>query len=135
MNQQKINKQILERLEKIELLIFKSKKKNNTKHKDFTDLTKINFDLNTRAFFKRYGKNLTGPKNFTLIVAFLCEGQVGKSILAEDIINCWNKNFVFLGGKKLTSGTFGTRAKEKEWIDSKKYRFYELTSKWQEIFS
>lgn len=136
MNQEQINKQILRRLEQIERVVFKSqkKKKDNLKQSDSINVVKIQFNLNVRAFFKKYSKGLTGPKNFTLVAAFLSKGQVGKSISAENIADCWNKNFSFLGGKKLTSRTYGTRAKENEWLDSKKYGFYELTSKWQKIF-
>ncbi len=95
---------------------------------------KINFSLNSRAFFKEYGKNLSGPKRFVLVVAYLAKGKRGSNVSSGEVKSCWNKHKKLLGGK-LTTGVYGTRAKEGGWLDATKDGFYHLTVSWQKIFN
>lgn len=102
--------------------------KENKKH----FIPKIEFDKNSRAFFKKYTQSITGPQKFVLVVAFLVKGKIKVNILFREIERIWNMNSGLLGGK-LTARIYGTRAKEKE--DSTKNGVYMLTEKWIEIFS
>ena len=92
----------------------------------------INFNLNSRAFFKQNVKSLTGPKKYTLVVAYLTKGKVGQELSSDKIKACWDKHSKLLGGK-LKSGVYGTRAKESGWLDDPKYGFYCLTKDWVDI--
>ena len=94
----------------------------------------VDFGLNSRAFFKGYGKNLSGPKKFVLVVSYLAKGKKEANITSDEVKNCWNKHKRLLGGK-LTTGIYGTRAKEGGWLDAAKNGTYHLTSRWQEIFN
>lgn len=94
---------------------------------------KLNFKLNSRAFFKKYGKGLSGPKRFVLVVAYLAKGNKQSDITSDEVKNCWNKHQKLLGGK-LTTGVYGTRAKEDGWLDAAKNGSYHLTDSWETIF-
>ncbi|MDD5043453.1 MAG: hypothetical protein PHD51_02155 [Patescibacteria group bacterium] len=98
-----------------------------------TQKSKINFNQNSRAFFKEYGKGLTGPKRFVLVVAYLSKSKKKLDVTSEDVKTCWNKHSRLLGGK-LTTGIYGTRAKENGWLDATKNGSYHLTARWDEIF-
>ncbi len=94
----------------------------------------VNFNINSRAFFKEHGKNLSGPKKFVLVVAYLVKGKTGANVSNDAVRSCWDKHRGLLGGK-LTTGIYGTRAKESRWLDTIKNGSYHLTSHWKEIFS
>lgn len=91
------------------------------------------FNKNPRAFLKQYARGKNGPQKFVLVVAFLAEGKIGVNILFNEIEKIWNRHSGLLGGK-LTSRTYGTRAKESGWIDSRKKGLYKLTDEWKGIF-
>ena len=101
--------------------------------KVITQIGKLDFKLNSRAFFKKYGKSLSGPKRFVLVVAYLAKGNKQSNITSDGVKNCWNKHQKLLGGK-LTTGVYGTRAKEDGWLDAAKNGSYHLTDSWETIF-
>lgn len=78
MTQEQINKQIFARLEKIERIIFESKKNENAKKNKGDNNTKIGLGSGERAFMKKYGKDLSGPKNL-----FYCWHILSKEKLAK----------------------------------------------------
>lgn len=103
-----------------------------TSKKMATQIGKLNFKINSRAFFKKYGKGLSGPKRFVLVVAYLGKGNKQSNITSDEVKNCWNKHQKLLGGR-LTTGVYGTRAKEDGWLDAAKNGSFHLADSWQEI--
>ena len=99
---------------------------------------RINFNMNKRAFIKKYGKGMSGPKKFVLILAFLVKGEIRKDKSIREIKKHWNK-MTFLLKKKGEKGVFNayysTTAKDNNWVDSKKSGLYHLTPSWIGIFS
>lgn len=130
MVQEQINKQIFGRLEKLENEVFKSKTKNSQPEAEFS---KIDFDMSKRAFIKKYGKRLSGPKKFVLMLSCLVKGKVGGEISMEEIKKHWDKMTSLFGGKFNTY--YSTTAKDNNWADSKKHGTWFLTKDWQNIFS
>ena len=96
------------------------------------NLTKLNFSLNVRAFVKKYAKQLSGPKKFVLILAYLAKGQINKEIPLADIERLWERMTGLIGID--FSRTYALRAKENGWVNSTKQGVYILTDSWKEIF-
>lgn len=95
----------------------------------------VHFALNERAFIKRYAKNAnSGPKKFTLVLAYLSKGDKSKEIALNEIEQLWNqmKSKTLLAMK--FNRFFPTTAKENGWVNSKKRGFYYLTDSWKEVF-
>ncbi len=132
MDQKEINKQIFKRLEKLEYIVLKTKGKNKGRNKTRTSFPKLDFNISQRAFIKKYGKGLSGPKKFALIVAYLANGKEGKEVSIGEIKKNWDKMTSLLGGKFNTY--YSTTAKDNNWADSKKYGIWFLTKDWQKIF-
>ena len=99
-------------------------------HKKPTTVESVTFSIPIRAFVKKYGRQLSGPKRFTILVAYLCRGQVGLPVLNTDVEKHWNKMKPLLGGKKLNYA-YATRAKEPGWIDSPSRGKYVLCASWR----
>jgi len=130
MDQEKIIKQILERLERLENAVFGVKDIRKPKK-----IGTFNFEMNERAFIRQYVKGLSGPKKFVLLLAYIVKGEAGKEISLNEIKERWNK----MTTKPLMGYEFNlyysSEAKNQGWVDSKKYGFYCLTPNWIEIFS
>lgn len=91
---------------------------------------KLNFAMNPRAFVKAYARNLSGPRKFVLLVAYLTKGALNKEILLSEVKKEWNRMTSRLG----TFNPFYTNeAKENGWVDTKKKGGYALTASWTEI--
>ena len=92
----------------------------------------VDFSLNERAFVKRYTINKSGPKKFTLVLAYLAKGEVEKNIEIGEIKKHWGK----MSAKNML-GKFNmfypNDAKTRGWIDSKEYGAYNLTSEWKNV--
>lgn len=88
------------------------------------------FSLNLRAFMKKYGRGLKGPSKFTLMLARLAEGDVGRQVAFEDLKAAWNSMKPLMGGAFYPSPSL--RAKEHGWVDTPKRGIYALTSSWKE---
>ena len=98
--------------------------------------TSVRFDLNERAFVKRYAKNISGgQRKFTLLLAFLAKGDTAKDVSLNDIEQVWNKTSskTLLGMK--FNRFFPTTAKEHGWVNSRKRGFYNLERSWKDVFS
>jgi len=122
---------IIERIEKLEKVVFGS---GSTK-KAITKTVRhdnISFSVNERAFVKRYATDKSGPKRFTLLLAYLVKGEVDKNIELSEIKKHWNK----MSAKNML-GKFNmfypNDAKNRGWIDSKEYGKYNLTAEWKDI--
>lgn len=123
---QKLVEECMEELSKPGLKIKLKKQKVSTLTK-----TAPNFSLNERAFMKKYGKNLSGPKKFVILTAYIAKGNTKKIVKSEEITKKWNKLLSFMGGK--SQKNYSTRAKENGWINSPEYGNYVLTEEWIEI--
>jgi hypothetical protein len=96
--------------------------------------SKIDFGLNERNFVKTYAKGMSGPKKFTLLLAFIAKGKVGEEVKVSLIRSKWNK----LKAKNLLGYKFNVNypnaAKTSGWVDTKKYGTYFLRNSWMQIF-
>jgi hypothetical protein len=90
---------------------------------------KFDFDANERAFMKSHAKGLSGPKRFTLLVAFLAKGKPDLEVELKDVENRWNKMTRLMGGK--FNRFYSNSAKDNGWVNTKKQGVYVLTSRWQ----
>ena len=96
--------------------------------------TSIRFEMNERAFVKRYAANLSGgPKKFVLVLAFLTKGDASKEVSLNQIEQLWNrmKSKALLGMK--FNRFFPTTAKENGWVNSQRRGFYSLDRSWKSI--
>ena len=94
--------------------------------------SQVNFSLNARAFVKNYAKQLSGPKKFVLILAYLAKGQINKQISLADVEKLWKKMAGLIGMGFNTA--YAVRAKDNGWVNSIKPGVYILTDSWKEIF-
>ena len=124
---------IIARLEKLEKAVFGSDvKEKKLSFEISTVKTDIDFSINERAFVKRYTTDKSGPKKFTLLLAYLAKGEVDKNIELSEIKKHWGKMT-----SKTLLGKFNmfypNDAKTRGWIDSKEYGSYNLTNEWKAI--
>lgn len=87
------------------------------------------FSLNPRAFMKKYGRGRSGPQKFTLLLARLTNGNGSKEVSFETIKDQWDKMKGIIG--KFNSA-YSTRAKDEDWIDTKKQGVYVLKPSWKD---
>jgi len=126
-------KKIIRRIEKLEKAVFGAGKAKERKQKAETMHTiDIDFSLNKSAFVKRYASDKSGPKKFTLLLAYLAKGEVGKIIKVGEIRKHWSK----MSAKQML-GKFNrfypSDAKTKGWIDPKEHGSYALTKEWKNV--
>jgi hypothetical protein len=80
----------------------------------------LNLALNERNFIRTYGKGLSGPKKFVLLLAREVKGKVGTEVKLDILRTKWNK----MTAKGLMGYQFNlfypNDAKTRGWIDSKK---------------
>lgn len=88
----------------------------------------LDFSLNERAFVKRYAAGKSGPKKFTILLAYLVRGKVDTDVQLSEIKKCWNKMKSLIGD---FNRSYTDRAKIQGWVDSKEYGSYNLTSEWK----
>ncbi len=93
-------------------------------------IPELDFTMSVRAFIKRYARRMSGPKKFTLLLAYLANGDTSKSIKFDVIKKHWKKGL--FGGK--INSFYSTQAKDRDWIDSQKKEEYNLRPSWKEIF-
>jgi hypothetical protein len=124
---------LLERIERLEEVVFGSGEiKSKTRDKVVTKSKDIDFLLNERAFVNRYATDKSGPKKFTLLLAFLVKGKNDKNMELSEVKKHWNK----MSAKNLL-GKFNmfypNEAKTRGWVDSKKHGSYCLTNEWKKV--
>lgn len=93
---------------------------------------KIDFSMQSRAFFKKYAKGFSGTKVFVLMVAYFINRQKAETIPLADIQKEWSKMKGII--KYKYSSAYTVRAKESDWVDSPKNSFYSLRPNWKDIF-
>lgn len=92
----------------------------------------IDFSMQSRAFFKKYAKGLSGTKLFVLMVAYFANQQGSEVVALSDVQKEWSKMMGIVKYKFAT--TFAMRAKENNWLNSPKNSFYSLRPNWKDIF-
>jgi len=123
--------EIIKRIGKLEEVVFGSEKSKKKLSK--VSARNIDFSINERVFVKRYIVGKSGPKKFTLLLAYLVKGEADKSFKLSDIRKRWEKK---LSAKNML-GKFNmfypNDAKTRGWIDSKEYGKYNLTNEWENV--
>ena len=122
---------IIARIEKLEKAVFEPATKEKKLPAKTSDMKiDIDFSINERAFVKRYATDKSGPKKFTLLLAYLAKGEIEKNIELSEIKKHWGKMT-----SKALLGKFNmfypNDAKTRGWIDSKEYGSYNLTNEWK----
>jgi hypothetical protein len=92
-------------------------------------LTASDLELPARAFFKKFANKATAAGKFALVVAHIARGATGKEVDTGEIEKVWNQNSGVLGGAYQTM--YGTRSKEKGWVNSTKRGVFVLMDGWQ----
>lgn len=123
--------QLIARVEKLEKAVFGggSKKIEITKGKKSNE---VDFSPNIRAFVKRYVADKSGPKKFTLLIAYLAKGEIDNEVELSEIRGHWNK----MSAKSLLgkfNRFYANEAKTQGWVDSKKHGAYCLTKEWRNV--
>jgi hypothetical protein len=94
----------------------------------------LDFDANERAFVKAHARNLSGPKEFVLLVAYLAKGKAGTGVELNEVKKRWNK----MTAPNLLDGEFNhfytSSAKESGWVNTAKQGVYVLRPSWKDIF-
>lgn len=124
---------IIARIERLEKAVFEpSVKERKMLAKTPSKNQDIVFSLNERAFVSKYVADKSGPKRFTLLLAYFAKGEVDKSVELSEIKKHWEK----MSAKTLL-GKFNmfypNDAKTRGWVDSKKHGDYNLTNAWKEV--
>ncbi len=96
------------------------------------DGNKIDFSVPVRPFVKKYAKDMSGPKKFTLIVAHMSNGNLEKKVDLTEVEKAWNSMTAILGMK--FNRFYTQTAKDNDWVISEKKGTYSLRPSWMEIF-
>jgi hypothetical protein len=132
---------LLEKLHEIEkcakeciVLIEKKTESHQNKWKESQLSDNMDFSMPIRAFIKKYSKRLSGPKKFTLLVAYLSQGDLEKEVKLTDVVENWDK----MRSKNLLGMQFNRfyaiTAKDNDWVKTKKHGIYSLRPSWKGIF-
>lgn len=92
--------------------------------------TSFDFTANERAFMRSHARQLSGPKKFPLVLAYLAKGDVKREIQLKDIERLWNRMTAILGD---FNRKYSNDAKERGWVNTTKQGSYVLRHSWQEI--
>lgn len=118
-----------ERIECLEKAVF-SKGRFKHNEKGGTNISAdINFVLNERAFVNRYAAKKSGPRKFTLILAYLVKGKIGENTNLDVIKKHWNKMKSLLGNFNMF---YTNEAKTRGWVDVEGHGIYKLTKEWEQ---
>ena len=98
-----------------------------------TKALRIDFDMPTRPFIKKYAKGMSGPQRFTLLLAGLVNGDLKKEVQLKEIHKTWNAMTALMDKMKFNR-FFTSQAKDRDWVESKQRGFYSLRPSWKEIF-
>lgn len=90
---------------------------------------RLDFTKGVRSFVKRYGKGLSGPRKFVVLLARMSNGDVANQVAVSDIQAQWNKMTGLLGK---FNHKFSLVARENDWVETKKPGLYNLRPSWQD---
>jgi hypothetical protein len=95
----------------------------------------VDFSIPIRPFVKKYAPGLSGPKKFTLLVAYLTQGDSKKTISLEDVKGQWNN----MTSKSLLGMKFNlfysSSAKDNDWVHTPSTATYAVRPSWKNILS
>lgn len=91
---------------------------------------RLSFELNLRAFMRRYSGGLQGDQKFTLLLARLAKGDSSKRVSFDEIRTQWNRMKTVMGGRFIAA--YSNRAKEHGWVDTPRRGEYILSAQWKE---
>jgi len=129
---------IIDRIENLEkrfdtlekAMLGHSKRRKRPHQKKPTLTNDLNYSVNEKAFIKRYAFTKSGPKKFTILVAYLANGNVEENVRLREIVKRWNKMKSLLGQ---FNRFFPNEAKTQGWVDSKKHGSYNITNEWKKV--
>jgi hypothetical protein len=108
--------------------------KSSSATKEKATKSALDFSTPIRAFVKRHGNGMSGPKKFTSLVAYLAKGETTTEISLAEIEKQWNK----MTAKSLLAVKFNrfysSQAKENDWVNTSKTGSYSLRPSWKEVF-
>lgn len=94
----------------------------------------LDFSRSARAFIKEYGAGMSGPKKFTLLLAYLVKGDMKTKASLTEVEKNWSK----MTAKNLMGMKFNrfytSQARENDWVSTEKSGSYHLRSSWKDIF-
>jgi hypothetical protein len=95
----------------------------------------VDFSIPIRPFIKKYASGMSGPKKFTLLVAYLTQGDLKKTVNLEDIKSQWNKmtSKALLGMK--FNLFYSSSAKDNDWVHTPSTATYAVRPSWKNILS
>jgi len=96
-------------------------------------LAEVDFEKPIRPYIGEYTKDKSGPKKFTLLVAYLTKGDVSQSVLLSEVKKQWNRMKSLLGGN--FNRFYSSQAKDKDWVYSPKQGLYTLRPKWKDALN
>ena len=108
----------------------RTSKKKSQQH-DPQKAVQIDFSKPLRPFMKMYGKDLSGPKKFTLLLSWLAKGELKKEVELSEIERRWNRMTSLLDMK--FNRFFPANAKDNDWVESKKKGKYNLRPAWRDV--
>ncbi|MBP6012472.1 MAG: hypothetical protein KBA31_09620 [Alphaproteobacteria bacterium] len=88
----------------------------------------FDISMGLRAFVKKYASGKSGAHKFTLLLAHLAGGEVGKGVPLEEVVKQWNSMTALLGAY---NHAHPLRAREADLVESKEGS-YLLRSGWKE---
>jgi hypothetical protein len=121
---------LIKRVEKLEQAVFGKTGENRKPQAAPKGTPDIDFQLNERAYVKRYLAGKGGPRKFTLLIAYLTKGQIGVNVKLGEIERLWGK----MSAKPLLgkfNRFYSNAAKTNGWVDSKEHAAYFLTKEWK----
>jgi hypothetical protein len=94
----------------------------------------LDFAKPVNPFVKKYGRSLSGPEKFTLLLAWFAKGDLKKEVRLSEIQERWSR----MTSKSLLGFEFNpyypAEARNNDWVELKKRGIYNLRPSWKEIF-
>lgn len=126
---------IMQRLDRLESAVFGVKIGSKLIKRSIDNSVEINFDMPIRAFIKKYAKDKSGPKKFTLLLSWFSKGDLERGVPLKELEKSWNR----MTAKSLLDGKFNrfypAQAREQDWVDLRKKGGYNLRPDWRNIFN
>jgi hypothetical protein len=92
----------------------------------------LSFAMNPRAFMKKYARDLSGDRKFTMLVSRLAKGSASTEVAFDAVKGQWEKMTGVIGK---FNPAYSLRARENGWVDTKKAGIYVLTPEWKGALS
>lgn len=107
--------------------------KTETQKKSPKSHSSVDFSIPIRPFVKKYSTGMSGPKKFTLLVAYLTNADPKKTVPLEEVKNQWNK----MSSKGLLGMKFNlfysSSSRENDWVHTPSTATYSVRPSWKDI--